>query len=214
MEAFKEVVSLVDRLRGPQGCPWDQKQTYLSLQPYLIEEMHEVLEAVDEGSVEKMVEELGDLLYVILFYVQIGKVKKEFDLEAICKALKEKIIRRHPHVFGEKPTQNMEEIIAMWEQVKKTENPSKGRKSKLDGIPQSLPLLVKAQKILQKLLRTPFPDVPTVTTSASENELAEELLVLIIKAEKAEVDLESAFRRRLGSLEARFKKWEMDLKEK
>lgn len=209
MEVFKEVLELINHLHGPKGCPWDQKQTYLTLQPYLIEEMHEVLEAVDEGSTEKMVEELGDLLYVILFYIQIAQEKKQFDLETVCNALKEKLIRRHPHVFGEKPTQNMEEIIAMWEQVKKSENPGKGRKSKLDGIPKSLPLLVKAQKIMQKLLRTSFPELPKVENAATENAIADELLALITKAEKAEIDLESAFRRRLNDLQQRFKNWEM-----
>lgn len=208
MEIFKEVLELIQQLHGPKGCPWDQKQTYLSLQPYLIEEMHEVLEAIDEGSSEKMIEEIGDLLYVILFYAQIARKKKEFDLDMICSALKEKIKRRHPHVFGKKPTQNMEEIIAMWEQVKKSENPGKGRKSTLDGIPKSLPLLVKAQKIIQKLLRTSFPELPKVDRAATENEIADELLALVTKAEKAEIDLESAFRRRLGDLEEHFKDWE------
>lgn len=208
MDVFKEVLELIQHLHGPKGCPWDQKQTYASLQPYLIEEMHEVLEAVDEKSTEKMIEELGDLLYVILFYAQIAQEKKQFDLKTICRALKEKLIRRHPHVFGAKPTQNMEEIIAMWEQVKKSENQGKNRQSKIDGIPQSLPLLVKAQKIMQKILRTPFPELPKVERAATENEIAEELLALVVKAEKAEIDLESAFRRRLGDLEEHFKDWE------
>ncbi len=196
MDPFDSLVRVAEELLGPNGCPWDQKQTFASLQPYVLEEAHEVIEAVDADDDDKMIEELGDLLYTIIFYGKLAEKTDRFTLEDIINSIKEKLIRRHPHVFGDLKVKNTEEIEKNWEKIKAAE----GKPSNLhEGIPATLPTLMRAQKILKRIKRSsssPQQDFPLT----SEEEIGQQFLDLIQRAESSGIDAESALRRSLDRL--------------
>ncbi len=152
---FDRLVEIMESLRGEQGCPWDRKQTKDSLKPYLIEEAYEVLEALEEKDPVKLKEELGDLLYQILFHAQISKEEGEFDIEDILTAGSEKMVRRHPHVFGDKKAEDADEVLKQWEAIKKAEK-GEERKSILEGIPPHLPALLRAHQLQARAARVGF----------------------------------------------------------
>src|SRR5262245_61857916 len=135
MGKFEDLLQVSDHLMGPNGCPWDKKQTFTSLQPYVIEEAHELMEAVDEDEDKKIKEELGDLLYTIIFYGKIAEKLNRFTIWDVIEGEKEKLIRRHPHVFGEGKAEDVQDVVKAWEKIKKEENKEKGRKHFLEGIP-------------------------------------------------------------------------------
>lgn len=200
MEPFDSLLQVAEQLLGPNGCSWDQKQTFLSLQPYVIEEAHEVVEAVDADDDEKMIEELGDLLYTIVFFGKLAEKMGRFSMEQIIQTVKEKLIRRHPHVFGDLKVKDTEEIIKNWEKIKAEE---KGKKSSSEQKPPStLPTLIRAQKILKQLMRIDSPLISQeLAPPLSEKELAEAMMALIVRAEQNGLDAESALRRSLTRLE-------------
>src|SRR4030065_1292945 len=152
---WDRLVQIMDRLRGETGCPWDKKQTRESLKPYLIEEAYEVLEAIEEKDAKKLKEELGDLLYQILFHARISKENSEFDIEDVLSASCEKMVRRHPHVFGDKKADNAEEVLKQWEEIKKGEK-GNDRKSLLEGVPAHLPALLGAHQLQARAARVGF----------------------------------------------------------
>lgn len=151
---FEKLVEIMTALRGEKGCPWDKEQTRESLKPFLVEETYEVLEAIDEGNPEKIKEELGDLLFQIIFHCQIAKERNEFDMNDVVRKISEKMIGRHPHVFGEATYETSEEVLKQWEERKKEEG--KGRESILEGIPKELPSLLKAHRIQSRASRVGF----------------------------------------------------------
>jgi len=153
MDPFWRVVKIMEILRGEGGCPWDREQTRESLKPYLIEEAYEVLEAIDEQDPEKLKEELGDLLLQVVFHAQIAKEKGEFDISQVLQTLAEKLIRRHPHVFGEAKVENAQEVLENWEAIKEREE---GHSFTLEGVPSSLPALLQARRIQDKASRVGF----------------------------------------------------------
>jgi len=140
-DAFTKLVQLMARLRGPDGCPWDRAQTANSLRPFLIEECYEVVDALDEGDPGKMKEELGDLLFQIIFHSRIAEEKGEFTISDVITANTEKMVRRHPHVFGDAVLATDREVLANWEQIKRQEKGHQDRTSMLEGVPRSLPAL-------------------------------------------------------------------------
>ena len=141
---------------GDGGCPWDKVQTRASLKPYLVEETYEVLEALDENDPEKIKDELGDLLYQILFHSKISSLKGEFDFRDVIDNLSEKMVRRHPHVFKGGKLNTPDQVIGQWEEIKKKENNKANQKSILDSIPINLPSLIKAQKLQKKAAKEGF----------------------------------------------------------
>ncbi len=158
------IVNIMEQLRGENGCPWDREQTHASLKRYLIEETYEVLEAIDEGNMYKVCEELGDLLLQIAFHAQIARESGFFDLNDVVEGISEKLVRRHPHVFGSATVNSSREVSVNWEKIKKGELEEKGetRQSLLDGIPQNMPALMKAEKIQRKAAKVGF-DWPEYT---------------------------------------------------
>jgi tetrapyrrole methylase family protein/MazG family protein len=205
MELFDALVRVAEELLGPNGCPWDKKQTFQSLQPYVLEEAHEVIEAVDLGDDPKIVEELGDLLYTVLFYGKLAEKTGRFSLEQIISAIKEKLIRRHPHIFGDVKVKDVDEIIANWEKIKKQE---KVEKSPLEEIPPTLPSLLKGQKLLKKLRKMGFdPLGDKQEEKLSEEDIGKRLLLLLSQANYSEIDAESALRRAMFRLADRFEEW-------
>lgn len=153
---FETLVTIMGRLRAPGGCPWDAEQTHESLKRYLLEETYEVMEAIDAKSPEHLCEELGDLLLQPVFHSAIAKEKGDFDINDVIRILCEKLIRRHPHVFGDLEIKDSSAQVENWERIKKIEKGNEVKKSALSGIPPALPALLKAQKITEKAARTGF----------------------------------------------------------
>ena len=153
--SFEDLVAIMRRLRAPGGCPWDAEQTHESLTRYLLEESYEVIEAIDAKSPEHLKEELGDLLLQPVFHAAIAEESGEFTINDVLKTLCEKLIRRHPHVFGNMDIKDSNAQIENWERIKKEEK-GEERKSAISGIPPHLPALLKAQKLTEKAARVGF----------------------------------------------------------
>ncbi|MBN2030027.1 nucleoside triphosphate pyrophosphohydrolase [bacterium] len=144
--AFEKLVNIMAKLRSPEGCPWDREQTHKSLKPYLIEEAYEVLETIEEEDADGLKEELGDLLLQVIFHAQLAKEEGQFTILDVLKSINEKLINRHPHVFGQVQINTADEQRIHWENLKKEERKS----SCLDGVPKQLPALLRANRIQQK----------------------------------------------------------------
>ncbi|MBN2415830.1 nucleoside triphosphate pyrophosphohydrolase [bacterium] len=151
-DPFQQLTEIMATLRSPQGCPWDREQTHETLRPYLLEETYEVLEAIDNNDHPHLKEELGDLLLQIVFHAQIAGDENRFTIDDVILGISEKLIRRHPHVFGDAVIRTAEEQTAHWEQIKKKE----GKRSAIDGIPAELPSLTRARRIQEKAASTGF----------------------------------------------------------
>lgn len=150
---FRSLCEVVARLRGPDGCPWDRKQTLETIKPFTLEETYELLEAIDSGDDGAIVEELGDVLLQILLDAQIGADEGRFDLVDVVTRLKRKLVDRHPHVFGDAKADHPDEVIRHWDRIKRSE---KQRESFLDGIPAGLPQLARAARLSDKAARVGF----------------------------------------------------------
>ena len=157
---FDQVVQIMETLRGEGGCPWDRKQTRESLKPYLIEEAYEVLEMIEAQDDPKLKEELGDVLLQVLFHAQIGRERNTFTIEDVLQTLAEKLIRRHPHVFGETTVDGAEEVVHRWEEIKRQEKANLSGDgeagSALDGVPKALPALLRAYQLQVRAARVGF----------------------------------------------------------
>jgi tetrapyrrole methylase family protein/MazG family protein len=153
---FSDLVALMARLRSPDGCPWDRKQTPESLKPFLIEECYEVIDALDEGSPDKVKEELGDLLFQIIFHARIAEERGQFTIFDVISANIKKMTRRHPHVFGDARLSTDREVLANWEEIKKSEKGYEERKSVLEGVPRHLPSLLRAHSLQERAARVGF----------------------------------------------------------
>jgi tetrapyrrole methylase family protein/MazG family protein len=147
------LLRIMARLRGPAGCPWDREQTHRSLRHNLVEECYEVLDAMDSGNMTEFRDELGDLLLQIVFHAQMADEAGEFDFDSVAKSIADKLVRRHPHVFGKTKVRSSAEVLTQWEQIKKAE---KNSRSIYAELPRSLPALVKADKIQRKAARVGF----------------------------------------------------------
>lgn len=181
MESFKKLVEVADRLNAPGGCPWDIKQTLQSLSRYLLEEVHEIFEAIDEDDPQKMIEEIGDLFYLCIFLCKIGEREGKFSLDSVIKAVTKKLIHRHPHVFGDQKVSDPDEVIRLWEAAKAKEKTKET--TPFDDIPKTMSLLGKSQKVLKRLSGTVLPKIP-------QDELGDRLLNLLIEAQKDSLDAE------------------------
>lgn len=158
---FESLLSIMSRLRSEGGCPWDREQTRESLKPYLIEEAYEALEALDGGSREHIQEELGDVLFQVVFHAQLARESGEFTMSDLLARLNDKMVRRHPHVFGGGQVADAAEALTQWERIKRGEGkPGVPARSALDGVPASLPALLRAQRLQVKAGRVGF-DWPT-----------------------------------------------------
>jgi tetrapyrrole methylase family protein/MazG family protein len=209
-EAFQEIVA---HLRAPNGCPWDREQTHESLRTHLLEESYEALEAIDAGDVDGMHEEFGDLLLQVVLHAQIANEDGEFSINSVIKRIHDKIVRRHPHVFGEVALDGVKGVLQNWEKLKEAERKDNGKKEKglLDGVPKSLPALTQAQEYQDRAARVGFDwpvvdgvldkvaeEIQEIKAAANDDELAEEIgdlfFVLVNLARWKKIDAESALR--------------------
>lgn len=198
---LERLVAIMDRLREPGGCPWDRAMTPEKLRPYLIEETYEVLEAIDAGDDAALREELGDLLLQIVFHARLAKERGAFELEDVAEAVCEKLVARHPHVFGERKVRGVEEVLANWEEMKRKERREKGGDDGLlSGLPKSLPALLFVYRIAEKRERTgeavPNEDAlrRRLTAALSEDDFGGALLALALLCFRRGVEPENALR--------------------
>ena len=152
---FDELVALMTTLRGPQGCPWDRKQTLQTLKPFVIEESYEVVDAIDRDDRHDLKEELGDFLLQAVFIAELTREEGSFDINDAVTAIHDKLVRRHPHVFGEVEAHDAEQVLVNWEKLKNEERKAEN-KSVLAGVPQSLPALLRASRLTEKAARVGF----------------------------------------------------------
>ena len=227
---FVSLLSLMARLRAEGGCPWDREQTRTSLRPYVIEEAYEVVHAIDEGSQEHLVEELGDLLFQVVFHSQIGAEAGEFTMDDVLTRVCDKMTRRHPHVFGGDAVADSREALDQWERIKREEAGSSA--STLDGVPASLPALLRAQKLQGKASRVGFDwpnwqdawskvgeemgEVQEALTGGDDARVADELGDLLFSivnvARLRGMDAEDCLRRASEKFTRRFGKVETEMK--
>jgi tetrapyrrole methylase family protein/MazG family protein len=187
---FEDLVALQARLRAPGGCPWDREQTHHSLKTYLIEEAYEVLDALDQGNAKELAEELGDLLLQILFHADIGREAGRFDIADVISGIHDKMVRRHPHVFGNVKADTPEQVLKNWAQLKAGEK-QEGAPAKqllpsvLDGIPRNLPALLEAHQMTRRAAQVGFDweSVEGIFTKLREE--TSELRVTLTEADRA-----------------------------
>jgi len=227
-------MDLMGRLRSKGGCPWDLEQTHESLKPYVLEEAYEVLEAIDSKNDDDLKEELGDLLLQVVFHARIADETERFNLEDVAQAISEKLVRRHPHVFGDISVTDSDEVLRNWETIKAQEKKERGKPesgSALDGVQGALPALIRAFRIQQKAARTGFEwsgmdeiarkiqeelaelvlAIDTKEEEAIEEELGDLLFAVVAAGRYLKVGSEEALRRATTKFTQRFKALESEL---
>ncbi len=225
---FTNLIEIMKRLRGPNGCPWDKEQTMQSASPYMLEETYETLEAIDKGDPKEIREELGDLLLQIVFQSQIASDEKITNIEEVIDSISEKLIRRHPHIFGDEKVDGTWGVLQNWEKIKRQE----GKKTILGGVPKALPALLKTYRLGQKAGRVGFdwPDAEGVLNkveeearelheanktkdkSQIEHEYGDLLMTLASLGRFLKVDPETALRKATDRFISRFSWMEEEIK--
>jgi tetrapyrrole methylase family protein/MazG family protein len=223
--AFARLVEIMATLRGPSGCPWDRKQTPDTLKPYLIEEAYEVLEALEAKDFHALKEELGDLLLQIVFHAQLMTEAGVFTIDDVAQAIADKLVRRHPHVFGDTKVKDADEVVQNWAKIKAQEKGEQADRSVLAGVPRGAPALIRAQRLGEKAARIGFdwPSVEAVfvkvneevqelastlatqETMRQEHELGDLLLTLTSLARHLNLDAETALRKATKRFSDRFR---------
>jgi tetrapyrrole methylase family protein / MazG family protein len=231
-DALERLLGIMERLRGPDGCPWDKEQTLRSIRPYVLEETYEVLEAIDSGDVGEHREELGDLLLQIVFQAQLRREEGAFDFADVAEAISSKLVYRHPHVFGDADVKDAEGVLRQWAALKREEKKAKGGgESVLEGVPREMPALARADRLTEKASRIGF-DWPDATGArekvteelaeldeaiehgdrdALEHELGDVLFALANLGRKLGIAPEEALRGALARFTSRFRHIEQTL---
>ena len=224
---FQQLLNIMEKLRGDGGCPWDKEQTRESLKPFILEEAYELIEAIESGDPEKMKEELGDLLFQIIFQCQVAKERKEFEISDVIEKITKKMITRHPHVFGEAEYRTSAEVIVQWEEQKKLEG--KRRESILEGVPEALPSLLRAHRLQNRAASVGFDwnkvddalkkldeevkEFKKALETKEKNEIGEELgdiLFMLVNVSRfIGVNPEDALRKTIAKFISRFRYIEM-----
>jgi MazG family protein len=231
-DATERLLAIMTRLRGPGGCPWDREQTLRTLRPYLLEETYEVLEAIDGGDAREHCEELGDLLLQVVFQAELAREGGRFDFADVAEAIAAKLVRRHPHVFGDARVRDAEGVMRQWVQLKQEEKAERGGgKSVLEGVPRELPALARAERLAEKASRIGFdwPDAAGARAKVAEelreldeamdsgdrgrveDELGDLLFAVANLSRKLRLAPEEALRGAVGRFVARFEHLEREL---
>ncbi len=178
--AINELLRIMARLRSPTGCPWDREQDHLSLRWHAVEEVYELVDAIESRDDHELEEELGDLLLQVVFHCQLARERGAFDFEKVARHIADKLVRRHPHVFGELKVRDVDQVWANWEKIKRAEKHGTrhARPSALDGIPKHLPALLRAEKLLKKARRAKLDSGSSPARKLTRAKLARELFAL------------------------------------
>lgn len=202
---IQQLLEVMAKLRSPEGCPWDREQDHMTLRFHAVEEVYELMDAIEAGDDHEMLEELGDLLLQVVFHAQLARERKAFDFHAVCERLVEKLVRRHPHVFGGSNAKTVDAVWAQWEQIKKAEKQGTKhhRASAFDGIPKHLPALLRAEKLVKKARKAKLLTGKT-GARATRKKIADNLFELAAAAQaqgwSAEELLRAEVRRRETAL--------------
>jgi MazG family protein len=227
-ERLLDLVRVMARLRGPGGCPWDREQTHASLARHLLEETHETLDAIDAGDGDRLREELGDVLLQVVFHAQMAADDGAWDVDDVAQGIVEKLIRRHPHVFGDVEVAGADEVLVNWERIKADE---KGEKPLEDDIPETLPALARASKVQRRAagwgfewrsvdsaleaLKEEVGELETHTDADNaEQEIGDVLFATVSVARRLGVDPESALRRTVRGFAERYERFNAMLEER
>jgi nucleoside triphosphate diphosphatase len=231
--SFDDLVALMTRLRSPDGCPWDRKQTLPDLKPYVIEEAYEVVDAIDRNDRAALMEEVGDFLLEAVFIAEITREEGTFDIYDSVTAIHDKLVRRHPHVFGDVVASDAEQVLVNWEKLKSDERKAEN-KSILSGVPQSMPALLKASRLTEKAARVGFDwrrtedvfdkldeeiaelreAVASGETSKMEDEIGDLLFTIANIARKVNVNAEEALQSTNRKFMRRFESMESQVRER
>jgi uncharacterized protein YabN with tetrapyrrole methylase and pyrophosphatase domain len=202
--ALADLLTVMAKLRSPNGCPWDREQDHMTLRFHAVEEVYELLDAIESKDDHEIVEELGDLLLQVVFHSQLGKERSAFDFEKVARHITDKLIRRHPHVFGDVKVRNVDEVWANWEKIKAAEKHGSrhARPSALDGIPKHLPALMRAEKLIKKARKAKLLAAKTSKTrSVDKTRLARQLFELTEAAQFRGWSAEELLRRETAKRE-------------
>jgi uncharacterized protein YabN with tetrapyrrole methylase and pyrophosphatase domain len=183
--AINDLLKVMAKLRSPKGCPWDREQDHLSLRWHAVEEVYELLDAIEACDDHELEEELGDLLLQVVFHCQLARERGAFDFDKVARHIADKLIRRHPHVFGNLKVRSVDQVWTNWEKIKRAEKHGTrhARPSALDGIPRYLPALLRAEKLLKKALKAKLISDTNHKPPRSRGELAEKLFALAAEAQ-------------------------------
>jgi len=211
--AIDELLKVMAKLRSPKGCPWDREQDHLSLRWHAVEEVYELLDAIEARDDHEMEEELGDLLLQVVFHCQLAKERGVFNFEKVARRITEKLIRRHPHVFGTTKVKDVDEVWANWEKIKRAEKhgTKHARASALDGIPKHLPALLRAEKLVKKARKAKvLADGHHLKSTPSKKALAEKLFSLVQFAQEQGWSAEDLLKNEINRREKNFRTLEND----
>jgi MazG family protein len=208
--SINDLLKVMAKLRSPKGCPWDREQDHMTLRRHAIEEVYELIDAIEAGDDHEMAEELGDLLLQVVFHCQMARERGAFDFERVCRLLVEKLVRRHPHVFGKTKVKDVDEVWANWEKIKHAEK--KGtrheRPSALDGIPKHLPGLLRAEKLVKKARKAKLLSNQKAKPKASKSVIAQKLFALAEVAQNHGWSAEELLQNEIKRRERRWRKLE------
>jgi uncharacterized protein YabN with tetrapyrrole methylase and pyrophosphatase domain len=209
--AINDLLKVMTKLRSPKGCPWDREQDHRSLRWHAVEEVYELLDAIEAGDDHELEEELGDLLLQVVFHCQLARERGAFDFEKVARRITEKLIRRHPHVFGKTKVKDVDEVWANWEKIKKAEKhgTKHARSSALDGIPKHLPALLRAEKLVKKARKANVLEPGRISAKRpGKAALAKELFNLAETAQKEGWSAEALLRKETQNRERKFRRLE------
>ncbi|MDB6122292.1 MAG: MazG family protein [Pedosphaera sp.] len=214
--AIDDLLKVMAKLRSPKGCPWDREQDHMSLRWHAVEEVYELMDSIEAGDDHEMAEELGDLLLQVVFHCQMAQERGAFNFEKVTRNIVDKLIRRHPHVFGDSKVKTVDAVWAQWEQIKKAEK--KGtrheRPSALDGIPKYLPALLRAEKLVKKARKAGLLVKPRPKQGLSKAAVGRMLFELAEYAQQQHWSAEGLLRAELKKNERNFRKQESKSKRK
>src|SRR5216684_4267040 len=208
--AINDLVRIMARLRSPEGCPWDREQDHKSLRWHAVEEVYELLDAIEAEDDHEMLEELGDLLLQVVFHCQLASERGAFDFEKVARHINDKLIRRHPHVFGALKVKDVDQVWANWEKIKRAEKHGtvRARPSALDGIPKHLPALLRAEKLIRKASRAKLAGAGIRKRRLGRARLAEALFELAHYAQSKGWSAEELLRGETLKIERAWRKQE------
>jgi len=210
--AIDELLKVMAKLRSPKGCPWDREQDHMTLRWHAVEEVYELMDAIESRDDHELEEELGDLLLQVVFHCQLAKERGVFNFNRVARHITEKLIRRHPHVFGTTKVKDVDEVWANWEKIKRAEKhgTKHARASALDGIPKHLPALLRAEKLVKKARKAKvLPDGPESNRKLTKASLANVLFSLAQLAQQQGWSAEELLRDEINRKEKTWRKKEL-----
>lgn len=208
--SLDDLLKVMAKLRSPQGCPWDREQDHMTLRFHAVEEVYELLDAIESRDDQEMVEELGDLLLQVVFHSQLARERGAFDFEQVARHITDKLVRRHPHVFGDLKVRNVDEVWANWEKIKAAEKHGTrhARPSVFDGIPRHLPALMRAEKLIKKARKASLLKPAAKKPRPSKSVLARQLFDLTETAQSRGWSAEELLRKETAKRESAWRRRE------